>query len=249
MNLISKEHRKYVRNRDHTYRQQLADFKLEGKWHLINYFSFVITAFVNNQPTGHISGKVLGENYGYCIICGTPIIHHYTVEDEITKRKYNIGCECIVKVLEESKARSITRAIQSLRNKTVSDYKRPIKQRQLSLWLNSIYKKSDEIRLPLFLDEIRKYQKREYPNKSKEDIEKKLDDILWDGKHYWEFHAKTFPQRDWNPDNMRKQYKEVAEKYETEHPPHWRKLGTDDEIKLNKILETKINEYINKLGV
>lgn len=244
MNNLERVHRKYVREFKHTYRQQIADFKLEGDWHLINYFTFSIYAIVNGKPTGYIEGKVTGKNYGYCAVCGTPIIHHYTVQDRNnSKKQYNIGCECIVKILEEDKAKTIVKAINSLRNKITSDYKRPIKHRQLSYWLKAIYEKSDKIRFPQFVKQNRKF----FPHITDEQYKEKIKNYPLEAVKYWEFHAKTFPNRDWNPDNMKRKYKAEAEKYGTEHPPSWRRLTTDQQKELNQILNKKINSYINKL--
>lgn len=240
----------YRRDATHTYRQQLADFITTGKWTLTNYFSFIIIAMVNGQPSGPIEGHPTGENFGYCAICGTSIIHHYTVTDSISKRSVNIGCECIQKIFGEQKGQMISRAVQSLQNKVKSDFMRPFKHDLLSVWLKKIATTdADDIRGQQVISELIDYWEKE---KHYTDIDEALANQFerTEGPfNYWNYHASMFSSRDWNPDNMRSQYKKMAEQYDTELPPKWNEIKLTDEQQ--KILNQKIvyetNKYIEEL--
>lgn len=271
----------YLRDTTHTYRQQIADFITSGKWKLTNYFSFAIEAVVNGQPVGQIDGKVTGENYGYCIVCGTSIIHHYTVTDSVTNRSVNVGCECIVKIFKD-RGKIIASSLRSLQQKVKSDYMRPFKHDLLVKWLDKISKTdADEIRGSQVIVETVEYNEKcriQYLNGLMKDIPETVAKNLPEYQkrmemfdyalnqnlarmieyahqregiyNYWKYHAYMFSHNDWNPDNMRRQYKIQAEKYDTELPPNWSeiKLTKEQKKELNQKIVDETNKYIEKLN-
>ena len=276
----------YIRDESHTYSQQLADFVTAGKWTLTNYFTFVIEAILNGTPVGYIEGSPTGENFGYCIICGTPIVHHYTVTEFNSRRSVNVGCECIEKIFKD-RGDLIAKALKSLQAKTKSHYLRPFKHQVLTDWLQKIAATdADECRGSQIISEIIAYGEMtlmEHATRTAERIEKIKDPqekekamadaqktvATWDANfiepvlvaaleptnregrfNYWHYHAQTFPIKDWNPDNMRSQYKGEATHYDSELPPSWNviKLTDDQKKEMNKLIITKTNKYIADLN-
>lgn len=91
------------------------------------------------------SGQILGEinirgsPIGSCGLCGyMPLYNHFTLKNKKTGEELNVGCECLAEIMGAEKGARIQKAVESIRRKVSSDFRRPIKQADINAWLQAL---------------------------------------------------------------------------------------------------------------
>ena len=174
-----------------TYKGELADFCLSGKWKLVGYFEISgPIASVNGQlcrvyDNGNYSPiNKIGENICNCYVCGyCPLVNHYTLKDLNTGKMVNVGSECLFKILNTKKADHIKNYIETLKRQITTDFKRPIKNEYLKEYTKQVYdvEKARDVRKARILSEIQNnpelYWKNKHPFKYDPKTQKSSEDL------------------------------------------------------------------------
>jgi pimeloyl-CoA synthetase len=249
-----------------TYRQQMGDFRACGKWVCTNSFTFVITHILNNSPQGYVTGIVSGKNIGCCAICGTHIVNHFTVENK-EKGEYNVGSECLSKLISEKDADCIKKSVSSIKRQVKEDIIRPLKVAQLNEWLASIWKEANAKRNARIDAELKAYPKKYWSapykipiewdkkgNKTKErdatdtELSKEAPRLERRDRDFWYYNFENLIRRGWNPNTMKEVYKSELLKENIKMDFKWRELTEEENKKIGELTIKKINEYLAKIN-